>query len=335
MNLNLAYILVFSIIISPSSFSAVPSLEGLFKNLNNKPVSEKLITVRAKIKTALVTDTQSESQSDIQLDTTDGQHKEYYIKIMLLQRNDYQLDVLHTVYTSPDFNYKTIIDYKYSDDIQAAIAKGEEDVSLSFYALLSMLGTNNSKIITALLKKRNNDFVNEKDVLNQDKIKLLEAYLVFLKSGEAPDSGNSPLKPKSDAEKNKIDEIMSTRFYKLPSILKMIKTGREISWVLKLENIDASFDDETFRLKKFKSNLYEQVIEYNFVNYILMDGIHEFPRTINILNEGKGQTNMTVLDVNYSNDKTNQFKKNVTEVLKIKFPPAGPAAKTPSFLLMN
>ncbi|OFZ14189.1 MAG: hypothetical protein A2X86_04880 [Bdellovibrionales bacterium GWA2_49_15] len=322
MKFNLVCLLLSFMVAMPDSSAALPSIEGLFKNLNNKPVTEKLVTIKAKIKTIIS-------------DYPEGQTKEYYIKVLLLQRNEYQLDVLHTIHTSPDFNNKTVVDYKYSDDIAATIVKGEEDISLSFYALLSMFGTNNSKVITTLLKKRNSDYVNEKEVLNQEKIRLLEAYLGFLKSGEAPDSGNSPLKPRSDAEKNKIDELMGTRFYKLPTALKMVKIGKEISWVLKLENVDAYFDNETFRLKKLKSNLYEQVVAYDFGNYILMDGIHEFPRTINILNEGKGQTNMTILDVNYSDDKTGQFKKIAGEVFKIKLPTENSVAKIPSFLLMN
>ncbi|MBI2521391.1 MAG: hypothetical protein HYV97_13305 [Bdellovibrio sp.] len=325
MKFNIAYFLIFLTINIPNSFSAVPSIEGLFKNLNNKPVTEKLVTIKAKVQTEVISDTQ------------EGQSKEYYLKMMLLKRNDHQLDVLHTIHTSPDCNYKTIVDYKYFDDVSASIAKGEEDVSLSFYALMSMLGSNNSKIISTFMKKRNSDFVNEKEILNQEKIKLLEAYLGFLKSGETPDSGNSPLRPKSDAEKNKIDELMSMRFYKLPTStnLKMVKIGREISWVIKFENVDAYFDNETFRLKKFKSNLYDQVISYDFTNYILMDGTHEFPRTINIVNEGKGQTNLTILDVNYSDDKNNQFKKILAEVSKLKLPPDNSNAKNPSFLLMN
>ena len=323
MKFNIIFILPLFFLLPLRVFSAIPSVEGLFKNLNNKPVTEKLVTVKAKVKTDYLTEKDA------------SQTKEYYLKVMIFQRNDFQIDILHAIYTSPDFNSKSIVDYKYTEDINSVVAKGQEDITLSFDAILTMLGTNNALVMTSLMKKRNNDFVGDKDVLNQDKIKLLESYLAFLKSGQPVDSISNPMKGKTDAEKVKLEELLSTRFYKPQATTKMTKIGKDIFWVLKLENVDAFFDAETLRLVKMKANMFDQIVLYDFSNYILMDGSHEFPKTISVLNEGKGLSKLTILDVDYSADKNSLFKKSVTEITKMKLSPEKSPVQNPSFLLMN
>jgi len=291
-------VLIF-ILLSNKCFGAVPSVDGLFKNLNNQPVQENTAIVSGRVKTTNLSGDAEDSKSTL------------FLKVIISERSGLGLDAFHLISTNSDFGQNHIKKRELVDDLVARTQKSALNSQLLFSSIMSMLTMNNSKPLQNILKKSNQDYSSNKDLVNAEKTKLLEQYLHFLKTNKDIDSFHNPVKPNNESEKNRVNDLMNSRFYKNPGTIKLVKVGPDLNWHLKLENTDAFFENESLRLRKLKINLNDQVITYELSNYILMDGVHEFPKTIKIAVEGKCESLFEIKDYSLKNDKEGKLKEAI------------------------
>lgn len=287
------------ILYSNISIAAVPSVDGLFKNLNNQPVQENTAIVSGKVRTSNLGGEVDESKTTL------------FLKVIITERSGLGLDAFHIISTNSDFGQGHVKKKEMVDDLIGRTQKSGLNSQLLFSSIMSMLTMNNSKPLQNILKKSNQDYSSNKELVNLEKTKLLEQYLHFLKTNKDIDSFQNPVKPNNESEKNRVNELMNSRFYKNPGTVKLVKVGPDLNWHLKLENTDAFFENESLRLRKLKLNLNDQVITYELSNYILMDGVHEFPKIIKIAVEGKYESIFEIKDYSLKNDKEGKLRETI------------------------
>lgn len=272
---------------SQAAISAVPTVEGLFRNSSNKEISSEGLVVAYSIEEQQNEFLMQKTESEVQVGDLEGEMlKEYRKPIFVREKilfgeDGRSLQSLRYIYEQSTMKTNDLIKVKFSPSYHAKIIN-EFDVNKRLLnSILMMYFTNNSEIIGTLLRDKGNGFKSNKDLLDPDKVTLLERYKEYLiATKEDPDLRNelsSPLNPTDLEERGKVLDLMKKNIYQKTGQVKLVKNKNDFYWQANLGPIEASFTNEGHRLKTFKLQLDGQ-IEATTGDYILFNGIHELPK---------------------------------------------------------
>ena len=159
--------------ISVSTIAAVPTEEGLLKNLNNAAIPGNLITIKA-----LLQPIGGLGVGNVGVEA-DAVKSDYY-KFIISLENPSSISLLQIAYSNAQMQNAQIKDVKYIPDLMSAIKKEKTIEKGLFYSVLMMLTTNRSQGVELFLEKSGVQIVKNKNILNEDKMKLLKAYRTYL-----------------------------------------------------------------------------------------------------------------------------------------------------------
>jgi hypothetical protein len=293
--MNLFKMTVFFLVITNTVFAAIPTPEGLFRNGNNKDINTEMVVIKLKIEEISndgVLKLEKESQEDLKEVISANSQRTRHYKFIYSNEKDKSVDLIQVQYEDAQMKKESVIKASYFKNLNKKLAENISYEPTLFYSLNLMLTLNNSKGLTGLIKKVNETFKNNKELMNQEKVTLLEKYREYLaRAREKTDKTTSvevsmtkedlsPLAPMTDDEKKKVKELLDAKMYDTSEIVTLKKIDNKFFWQMKMENIYADFSSESHRLKKLVLNIGDETIEINLSNYILFDGIHELPKTI-------------------------------------------------------
>lgn len=272
------HILSLFLLFSLGAHAYVPTIESLLRNGGNQDIGkntavgvlniERMITAEETeldnrpLKNAvkiLFGNEDFPHQSFIQLEYKDGIVSNSTMNNILYKRN-VSLEKLHL---------------KNTNNIEASI----------FYALLSSLLTNRSKMFMELFSILDPSIKSNADLVNREQQSLLMKYKYYLtKLATASDDEKvnliNPLKPEDEEIRLKIKEILRSTYLINDGLVKRVRVKNKFYWDLVSPFIYARFDGENHKLKKMVITTEHGKIEIDCYNYLLFNGKLEFPEII-------------------------------------------------------
>lgn len=270
-----------------SSFvlAATPSIEGLFRNPNNKAINGDLIVIKTMIQRE---------------ETEQEKFEPIYLKFVFSLEHESRVQFLQVQYKNGAMAKKDVLNTLFLNDLMPKIVNDELLERNLFYSYLIMYGLNKSDGMANILKKYSTAYMSNKDSLNQEKIELYDRYkkyLIAINNDETiKEDLQSPMESEDEEEKKKINELKATDMYVANEKIKLEKIGHNFFLDLSIDGISARFTNEEHRLVNLKVTKGTTEVETYFSDYILFNGSHELPKHILIKDQEKNIYNVRFLD---------------------------------------
>jgi len=271
------------------ALAAIPTVEGLFRNSSNREVAGEGIRISYSIEEQqneiLLQKTESEStDKELEVEMLKQKLEPVFIKQSILIGEDgNSLQSIKYIFNSAEMKNNNLINFKFAPSYNAKIISEFDINKRVFESLKAMYLLNNSSIIGTLLREKGNGYKSNKDILDVEKVRLLERYKEYLiATKEDPDLReelSSPLNPTDLEERGKVLDLMKKNMYEKTNQVSLVKKKNLFRWKVDLGTILAEFSNEDHRLKKFNLQNNGQ-IEVTTGDYILFDGLHELPKVI-------------------------------------------------------
>ena len=307
-----------TIVFSFSLFGAVPTEEGLLKNLNNAAIPGNLITIKAMVQgSSLGNVTEAESS------------KADFYKFVISLENPNVVSLFQVAYSNGQMLNSQIKDVKYIPDLVSAIKRDKSPERGLFYSALMMLSTNKPNGMEAFLEKSGVQIVKNKTILNEEKMKLLRAYRTYLANNKGRGDANSPLNPADPQNKAKVVELFRANTFERAKNIELTKVDNEFMWKVDWKSTQAYFSNEERRLRKLEFTNGDLNARLEANEYVMFNGTNELPKFITI-KDTKGQNaKMQILGLD---TKTNREKKLSERYEEAKKAAPSSAAENFSFL---
>lgn len=304
--------------------AATPTVEGLFRNGNNAIVEANLCAIKFMV------EEHSNDKNEIREDKkSENKINEVRYFKLIFRKDENDLNLLHLRYNSSSMSSNSLEEIIDINNLQSKIVSFGTYSRELFYSLIYMYSFNDSMLIRKVLKKHNNNFKSNEELINQEKASLLEKYKEYLikkndinrdekEKEKEKEELMSPLEPKDDEDIAKVNNLLSRNMYNKSHEVRLIRNGRDFFWEVKLENLNGLFVSENHHLRKIQfSNEKHELTEFIFGNYMLFDGIHELPKRIIIRKNGEIIYELRILGLKLFQAKRNNTKKRLQRYEKI------------------
>ncbi|MBL6988914.1 MAG: hypothetical protein ISR65_04015 [Bacteriovoracaceae bacterium] len=273
------------------TFAAYPTLEGLFRNGSNRELTGNMVVVKLMISKKQITPMESEGflEGLIGSENPKVTFTPLNLKLIFSLEHENYVSLLQLKYLDSLMSKGTLFDTAYIPNLFTKIKKDNESFERSLlYSILMMFALNDSKGFAYILSKHLPSFTLNKEIMSQDKKSLLKRYKHYLMAiSDNPDDESeleSPLEPNSIDAKKKVQDTMKLNMYKKSEYLNLIRKDNNLFWEVKIEDPKTSFyalfSNSKHRLKELTLQIDDVKYEIYCEDYILFDGIHEFPKMI-------------------------------------------------------
>jgi hypothetical protein len=298
--------------------SAIPTLEGLYRNGINSELAGNLIV--AKIKINEITDIKAKKEELLSLDEpkkienselpeqTEKIVTPTFVKVLFGIKPNGKVSFLQVNYNKEDFSKSSVSKVKYFKNFERTLIRDESKDRSLVFSLLSMFCLNESKGMATFLKRNNSDFHFNKDLMDNEKVSYFEDLKSYLqlkkKDKEIPKELELAITPEDEEAQQRLKELIKRPMYKDVSQVKLVKWEGKFVWRAQLSNTLAYFSNLEHQIKYFRTKVNKEEMEAFFDDFIVFDGIHQIPRSF-IMKNGKNQ----YFKVNFVSYKTYQQKK--------------------------
>jgi hypothetical protein len=271
-----------------SLFAAIPTEEGLLRNLNNPTPSGKVITIEMSIK------------------------DEFY-KLSFMLDKPGAVSMLQVVYSDSQMHPAQMRDVKFIQDFLTVLSKDKNSERSLFYGALLMLASNQPSGMEIFLDKNGVKIPKNRSMMNEEKVELLKSYRTYLVNNRGKGENESPLNPADPQERTKAIALFKSNTYSRSKNITLIKEGTQFFWKVDWKNLQAFFTNEERRLKKltYKNQDSEFIIEAG--EYNAFNGVNELPKNLELKND-KGlnvKIQITGQEVSSKRDFADVKKKNL------------------------
>jgi hypothetical protein len=284
------FITVLLFLLSMTCFALVPSPESLLRNNNNGYIAEKYSMVAFAVKA---------------LDLNGKVESEGFYKFIYENGDSRRVNMLQVEYASSQMDDSQVIEARHFSNLEKNVG-GDKNISRKlFYSLMHSLTTNDSSVFSRSLRSIDSSFPLNSEILNQEKLRLLESQKRFLaqskKDSGFKDKNFSPLSPEGEAEKLKVQELLKQSTYKDTGLVALDKVQDKYFWSVKTNLIHGLFSATDYRLHRFEVKHDEDVYSFENTNYILFDGTHEYPKVIKIVGNNSRVYTLQILKSEHYN----------------------------------
>lgn len=303
-----------TLVLTFSAVASVPTEEGLLRNLNNAGIPGNLITIKAMV----------------QGTTTDANSgKADFYKFVISLENPNAISLLQVAYSNGQMLASQLRDVKYIPDLLAAIKKEKTIDKGLFYAVLMMLATNRSQGMEMFLEKTGVQVVKNKNILNEEKMKLLKAYRTYLATTKGKGDANSPLNPQDPENKAKIIQLFKANTFERSKNIELVKMDNEFAWRVDWKSTQGYFTNEERRLRKIDYTAGDVAFKIEANDYTLFNGTNELPKFIQVKDSKGIASKIQILGLD---TKTNREKKLIQRYEEAKKSMSAAALESYSFL---
>lgn len=297
---KIALVLCFLLIFTTSN-AAIPTEEGLLRNVNNPNPAGKVVTIKMVIK------------------------NEYYKIVFLLDKPN-SISMAQATYGDSQMQSAQLRDIKYIQDLPASLAKETNPEKSLFYGTLLMLATNQSIGMEIFLAKNGVKIPKNKHMMNEEKMELLKSYRTYLLNNKRKGDIDSPLNPTNPAEKAKAIALFKSNSYDSSKNIELIKIGSQFLWKANWKNLQGFFTNEERRLKRFEYKNQDNDFSLETSEYNSFNGHNELPKFIEMTNDKGLAVKIQILNEEVSSKrdledfkKKNMPKKDSKEILSFLF----------------
>lgn len=270
-------IITLILLFSVNSFAYVPTIESLLRNGGNKDVGSN--TAVGVLNITRVTE---DSKSEL----SENAPRKNAIKVLFGNEDTDRMRFIQLDYRDGIVSDSTMNKVHYQSALsleKLGVFETNQVEAAVFYALMTSLLTNNSKLFMELFASVDQTIQSNKNLVNKEQQTLLMQYKNYLLKQAREDNQDeliNPLKPESIEAKEKVREVMRSTYLVNDGIVKRVREKNKFYWDMNTPFVHARFDGETHRLKKFVLTTAQGKIEVDCYNYILFNGNLEFPEVI-------------------------------------------------------
>lgn len=235
-----------------SSLCATPTIEGLFRGGENPILEDYWYVLQVDVTkvSEMVLGTEGIKQEQKLEDVNANTQR---LKIIYQRKTDGTISGFHI---ELDANNSALINARYIKNFEEELGKSDYLERNIFYGLFFGITTGETKVISRLLKKLNTDYKSNIELLNKEKLTLLNRYKSYLakieKNKELEAELPSPLRPEDPAELAEVKELMKAPMYQDLGQVKLVNLGRKYYLEAALENFSATFSAERHQLQKLE-----------------------------------------------------------------------------------
>ena len=265
-----------------SSYASVPTVEGLLRNPSNGDITQKTAVVRFSI------ERKSEAIISEVDDVNLSKKTTHYVKYIFDTNLRTRVRAIQAVYKTKEMRADDLVSVRYFSDLADEKLLRENRL---FLAVLSSLTLNRSEELMNYLKGISKDVKYNKESYDEEKKRLMTNYKSYLvdKKEDSETEKMNPLKPELLEEKERVSEVMRRPLFVRSGATKLKKKNKEFYWEVILDNFQGEFENENLKVRKMEFNNLSSIDQFTFENFLLIDGIHSFPKRIS----------MTLLDKKY------------------------------------
>jgi hypothetical protein len=298
-----------------SLHASVPTEEGLLRNLNNADIPGDFIIVKAMIKST----TPSLAAPSSGVNEAESGVKADFYKFIISKENANNISLFQIAYSSSQMLNSQIRDVKYIPNLLSAIKKEKSYEKSLFYGIYMMLTTNQPEGMEAFLEKSGVQVVKNKNVLNEEKMKLLKAYRVYLANNRGKSDLVSPLNPTDPQNKARVLELFRSNTFTRAKNVELVKLENEFAWKIDWKNAVGYFTNEERRFRMAEYNTGVGIVKIEASDYVLFNGVNELPKIMTIKDLKGNITSIQVisLDIKKNIDKklTEQYEEAKKSIL--------------------
>lgn len=279
--------------------AAIPTEEGLLKNLNNpQPILGQTI-IKFKVQGA-----------------EEGKPESFY-KVTITNENPNTIQVLQQKYNGVQMNNTQLKDVKYEADLVSKIRREKASEKTLFYSSLMFLVFNKGTGIESLIEKNGGAVTKTRTMYNEEKLRLLRNYKVFLAGGKGKSEADSPLNPQDPKEKQRVQDLFRSNSLRPSPNVQLTKLGSEFLWTADWKSVTGYFTNEERRLRILDLQASDAAAKIEFDQYGMLNGINEFPKNIAIVGKDGGVYRVQVLGVESRGNKEKPILSKVEELKKV------------------
>jgi hypothetical protein len=325
-------ILITTLIFSFTAFASVPTVEGLFRNAHNASIKGNTVAVSFTIESLRV-DRPKERAGEAGILTPlksigTGEESEFdkkvgHYKLIFTLEDKRPTPMLQVRYSKVGMSPSEVIDTFIVSDIESHIRREKVLEKQYFYSLVQMFVLNSSTGFNALLKKQVQNYKGNNELIDPEKKRLYERYMIYLKQVKEAKKNkedikelSSPFKPDDEKELEKVEKIKARRFYTDFGNVKLVRESEKFFWSVDLIGMNALFTQEEHRLKRLRLETLQGGIETSVANYVLMDGTHELPQKVIMDHLEYGRYQISFLSTQDFDSQSTSFSDRVEEYRK-------------------
>lgn len=305
-------VLIF-LMISNQSLCAMPTVEGLFRNVSNKEPTGNLIVVTAQVEPLeLPLKENSLITAPMVSSTQDNLKPAYYKWLISLEREGY-IDMIQVSYSGADLKEGQVKSTRYLPGLRKVVASDSSLERSLFYGLLSMFVLNESAMIGGILSKYAQGYVSNKDLMSREKLNLYYRYKDYLEKRQVNDTLTSPLEPEDTEKAQVVKETMAAPMYRDVGNVKLMRADGELVWKVDLKSMMAYFSNEGHRLKRLEYQSPLGDLKLIADDYVLFNGTHELPKTVIIKDMAQKSWKLRFTGLSHLNNRSTPFTKRAQE----------------------
>lgn len=278
---------LFLLLIVTNVFAVQIPPESLFRQAANEDLSNNTTSISFIVKK----------------NNADGDSQSYLRLILSAEQEKFRISQFE--FNSSEMTNDKLVHAFSTSNIESYI--GKDSVKDIFVHLIYFLYHNQSRKFFSYLKTIEPDLKSNNELVNKEKVKLLESYKAHLQK----QSDINPLKPTSLEEKKKTNELMESSLYLAEaSRYEMVLNHKTVQIKLTYPHFSAYFNNQTHRLEHIDFNL-KDLISVNIEEYTSLTGINLYPKFINI-KIGEDQYRLQVISVKQVNENYVDFEKRAS-----------------------
>ena len=307
------FIFTFFVLNLSTVYGYVPTVDSLLRNGNNAEIGQNTVVAKLNI----LEEKQASSESEEVINTN--------LKMIIYNENEKRPRLMQIQYAGNSYSNSMVKDYKIAPfhDLEKLFPSEGNLEKEVFYALMASLVNNNSSLLLDVFKRLNIPVSSNKELVNEDKGKLLAAYRDYLKKLSEQEDGNTeeelinPLRSEDEEERKRIKEIMAGSYFKQDFLVSRKKEQNEFFWIVENEKLFMKFDSD-HRMKMIKLITDLGVIEIICSRFVVVGSQLEFPEFIWFKDLSGKKFKISAKSIRLIKDSKENYYKRVQKYKKLK-----------------
>lgn len=281
-------------LVTTSTKSYVPTVEGLFRHGNNPEVTTNALVLTASV--------QPHNPFVEGAETT---APPLWVKWIYNVTPHGKLKLTQLIYSSAAMSDATLLDKIYVAELSPQSFPGAQTERGLFLALLNSILINDGSFMIDFLQHHGVSVAANTEILNQEKIALLTRYRSWLsqtKGGRVAGTEESPLAPNNPAEKERVSRIMSSPMYLDSGKVSLSRHQGEPAWHVRTENFEAFVDDAKREIRQLTLRQSSGETEISCTDPMLLNGSHRVPKRLIVKTTLDQHYAVTLLSLRHFNE---------------------------------
>lgn len=323
-------ILIFLLAHSFTLYAYQPTVESLFRNGNNIDIGKN--TIIANLKITKKAEAEQETGTNPIMSQAFPQQ---IIKLYINNEIEEQPKLIQVNFNSMKIEDEEIATVLYRPSYEVGkLGFTEENIEGKFfYAILASVFNNDGTQIVKFLKMQGVPVKFNTEMINIEKLQLLQRYSQFLALKDSDSNIKNPLKAEDPEKQSIIDRLMRSSFYNRSPYVTAEREGESFFWLIKTSNFEAKIADDTRQLQYAKFNGPAGEIKIIFSEYLISGSNFETPRKMTYVLANKEAYELEVLRIQVVDEKGDSYQKRFQGFIEAQNKNNLPRPLKPSFLL--